>query len=93
MYLVFSPAARREASPGDAEQSLTELIDKHPQSKHAPWALFQLGRLALEKGEREEAVKRFQEVIDRYPNSDAVGIAKEYQQRALQEPGKEARGQ
>ena len=85
-YLLFNKLGGPPVTAQEREDSLQELLTHHPQSAYAPWALFQQGRLAQEQGEPEEAQSRFQEILDRYPASEAVPIASEYLQAMAPEP-------
>lgn len=55
------PAMRKRAS-----EALNDFLVKYPQSKNAPQVMYNLGRLNLQQGQFEEAVKLFNDLSKKY---------------------------
>jgi len=49
--------------PEAAEIYFRDLLNEYPDSKWAPWANYELGRMAMERGDLEEARRAFGEVL------------------------------
>lgn len=68
--------AQQENGAAEAQNQLTKLAEKYPQSKYAPYALFLAAEQAELRGQKEnfeEAVRRIEELIrleERYPPRD-----------------------
>ncbi|SRR5690554_39368 len=64
--------------PEQAKQAFTIVATRYADHRKAPDAFYKLG-VALDRlGDKEEAVRRMQSVVDRYPQSSAAGLAKKY---------------
>lgn len=60
-----------------AETAYGAVVSKYPESPRAPDAMFKRGLLLLEQGNREQGKAVLQQLIERYPRSDAAEFAKE----------------
>ncbi|HIE04707.1 MAG TPA: outer membrane protein assembly factor BamD [Candidatus Latescibacteria bacterium] len=49
--------------PEAAKIYFRDLLDEYPNSKWTPWAKYELGRIAMERGDLEEARRAFGEVL------------------------------
>lgn len=65
------------AQPDSARVYYTEVVTRFARSARAPTALFKLGKLAERKPDRPAARAYFQQVIDRYPQSDEAKLARD----------------
>jgi len=64
--------------PEQAKQAFTIVATRYSDHRKAPDAVYKLG-VALDRlGEKDEAVRRMQSVVDRYPQSSAADLAKKY---------------
>jgi len=59
MGLVY----RKLGHPEAAEIYFRDLLKEYPDSRWAPWALYELGRLAEDRGDLGEARRAFEEVL------------------------------
>ena len=83
---VSPPAAEREAyaaalaplprDPASAERRLTEFLQRYPDSSLADDAGLELGRIALERGDKDAALVRFRAVITQYDDGDRSDSAR-----------------
>jgi len=55
--------------------ALTEILRDHPQSPEAPEALYRLARTLWNQDQNEEALKRFEELKERYPTRSFTDFA------------------
>ena len=60
---------------GDAEKLYLELHDKYPQFRRMDLVTYLIGFAAKEDNREDEAMARFQEVIEKYPKSSLFGDA------------------
>lgn len=74
-----------------AMENYQKAIDLYPESDQVPWALLQMGRVAMLSGEPFKAQGYFQIVIEDYPKSEYVPLAMVNQGRAYVADGKWAR--
>ncbi len=65
-----------EDDPAAAEQRLLQFARRWPQSPLAGEATLQLAELALARGDRETARRRFYFTIEHYPNDDRIDSAR-----------------
>lgn len=78
----FIEEANVQASRGQlvaAQRLLTELVEKHPQHRYAPFALYQSALVAEGRREDsflEEAITKIEELVTRYPDDDLVFYAR-----------------
>lgn len=71
VYLLLGRAQRRLGMRDAARDTLTDLLNFFPESKVTPQALIELSQILFESGSRDEAVRRAQEAVVRFPaNSD-----------------------
>jgi tetratricopeptide (TPR) repeat protein len=61
--------------PG-SERACAALLEKHPQSMLRPSVMFWQAENALKQGKKEEAVAKYQAVIDKYPEFAQAGLAR-----------------
>ena len=54
----------------ESEQTLKNLIDKHPDFNKADVAYFFMANMQMEQGKKEEAKKTFQNLISKFPKSE-----------------------
>jgi TolA-binding protein len=71
-----------------AMENYQKAIDLYPESDQVPWALLQMGRVAMLSGEAFKAQGYFQIVIEDYPKSEYVPLAMVNQGRAYVANGK-----
>ncbi len=71
-----------------AMENYQKAIDLYPKSDQVPWALLQMGRVAMLSGEAFKAQGYFQIVIEDYPKSEYVPLAMVNQGRAYVADGK-----
>jgi TolA-binding protein len=71
-----------------AMENYQKAIDLYPKSDQVPWALLQMGRVAMLSGEAFKAQGYFQIVIEDYPKSEYVPLAMINQGRAYVAAGK-----
>ncbi len=95
----FIEEAGAEANQGQlvkAQQLLAELIQSYPDSRYAPYALYQSALLAESRREEDylkEAVNKIEQLVTTYPDSDLVFYARfkqgdVYRQMGLWEPAR-----
>lgn len=65
-----------EASPDSAGAAYELVIRGHPDSRHAPTALYRLGLLAERRGDRRAAAVYYQRVVTGYPRSEEAQLAR-----------------
>jgi tol-pal system protein YbgF len=70
----------REA-PDSASAVYDQVVRAHPNSPRAPSALYKLGLLAEQRGDRAAARRLYQRVIAGYPRSPEADLARQNQQR------------
>jgi TolA-binding protein len=58
-----------------------QLVKAYPNSSRAPSALYKLGRLAEQRGDRTTARNFYSRVIAGYPRSPEADLARQNQQR------------
>jgi TolA-binding protein len=75
LYLVIQPRDLESS-----RQSFTLLLSQYPDNSKAPDALFKLGKVQFEKGNREKAREYLDRVISEYgsTNSSAVKLARDF---------------
>lgn len=61
---------------GKAIQSFDKVVQSHPKSEWAAWALLYQGDAFIAKGQADSAKLFFEDAISRYPKSDAAKEAK-----------------
>lgn len=71
-----------------AMENYQKAIDLYPDSDQVPWAMLQMGRVAMLSGEAFKAQGYFQIVIEDYPKSQYVPLAMVNQGRAYVADGK-----
>ncbi len=60
--------AQEKKQRGTAITLYKKVVDTYPNSVFAPEALFQMGKLHLERRQFETANKQFQQILERYPD-------------------------
>lgn len=60
--------AQENKQRGKALQLYKQVIDRYPNSVFAPEALFQSGKILIERRQFEQANRRFEEILTRYPD-------------------------
>ncbi len=66
-----------EQTPDSTAAYYTQVVGQFPRSPRASSALLRLGRLAENRGDRAAARRYYQRVIQDYPNSDDVELARD----------------
>ncbi|MDQ7793947.1 MAG: M48 family metalloprotease [bacterium] len=67
-----------ERNPAEALRRFAEFVDRYPDHRRAPEALFLLGHIhERHLGRREAALEAYEQVIRRYPDSPQAGEARE----------------
>lgn len=66
---------RGARNPEKGMAVLNEILRDHPQSPEAPEALYRLGRTLWNRDQNLEALKRFEELKERYPKRSFVDFA------------------
>jgi TolA-binding protein len=74
-----------------AMENYQKAIDLYPESDQVPWAMLQMGRVAMLSGEAFKAQGYFQIVIEDYPKSEYVPLAMVNQGRSYVADGKWSR--
>ncbi len=64
------------AQPDSAAAAYESLLRSHPDSRHAPTALYRLGLMAERNGDRSAAEVYYQRVIAGYPRSEEAQLAR-----------------
>jgi TolA-binding protein len=64
-------------TPDSAAAYYTQVVGQFSRSSRAPSALLRLGRLAESRGDRAAARRYYQRVVQDYPNSDDVELARD----------------
>jgi TolA-binding protein len=65
---------------GRHDEALQELVKVTVAYSYPAWsskALFEMGRVLEDKGEKDRAVAQYKEVVEQYPESDAAAAARE----------------
>jgi tol-pal system protein YbgF len=60
-----------------AAQAYEAVVRSHPNSARAPGALYRLGLLAEQRGDRDAARGYYQRVLSEYPRSEEAAVARE----------------
>jgi tol-pal system protein YbgF len=60
-----------------AAQAYETVVRNHPNSARAPGALYRLGLLAEQRGDRDVARGYYQRVLSSYPRSEEAAVARE----------------
>ncbi|MES3630507.1 MAG: tetratricopeptide repeat protein [Longimonas sp.] len=75
--LMLAQQAHRDGEMRTALQHYVEIVQSHPERDEAPEAAFRAGQLYLQGDRTDSAVRAFQAVINRYPNSPFADQARE----------------
>ena len=59
----------RQDRPGEAIEIFARLLDEHPQSVHAPQAIFEIGQAEVELGQDDRARASFERLLAEHPGS------------------------
>jgi TolA-binding protein len=73
-----------QSAPDSAAAVYDQLVKGYPNSSRAPSALYKLGRLAEQRGDRAAARQFYSRVIAGYPRSPEADLARQNQQRLRQ---------
>lgn len=65
-----------EANPDSAAAAYEQVVRSHPDSRHAPTALYRLGLIAERRGDRRAAEVYYSRVIAGYPRSEEARLAR-----------------
>jgi tol-pal system protein YbgF len=65
-----------ESEPDSAAAAYELVIRNHPDSRHAPTALYRLGLMAERRGDRRAAQVYYSRVIAGYPRSEEAQLAR-----------------
>lgn len=65
-----------EANPDSAAAAYEAVVRNHPDSRHAPTALYRLGLIAERKGDRRAAQVYYSRVVAGYPRSEEAQLAR-----------------
>ncbi len=72
LFLRAQALSMMEDRTADAQRSLTELVQRFPDSELAPHALFELGRLSASTGDSEKAIEYWVQALKRHPDPKVV---------------------
>ena len=67
----------QEGNPEDAIEAFLEIPEFHPTAPRVPDALYRVGRLQMELGNRDDAEEYFERVVNTWPDSGAADLARE----------------
>jgi TolA-binding protein len=65
------------AEPDSARAYYIRTWKAYPESPRAPTALYKLGMLELRAQNTAAARAYFQQIVDKYPSSDEIGLARQ----------------
>jgi TolA-binding protein len=68
---------QREGSLEEAIEAFDEIAQFHPTAPRVPDALYRVGLLHLELGNREEAEQSLERVVNTWPDSMAADLARD----------------
>lgn len=85
-YLAATPA-----DPANAKRNFETVLAKFPDHAKAPAAIYKLGSIADLQGKPDEAKKRMQELLSRFPSSPEAALAQAYLKPPSPEPKPEAK--
>lgn len=69
-HAYHTAKAEIESDPAAAEQAFTAFLNAWPDSVLAPRAAARLGTIASDRGDADEALRRYQKALSRYPDSE-----------------------
>lgn len=69
-------AAETEGNQAGAADYLAQIVEIPERTAHTTRALFALGRIAEQGGNTDEALARYNELVDRYPTSGWTSLAR-----------------
>ena len=72
MFLEAQALAMMEGRTRDAQRTLEQLVERFEDSVLVPHALFEMGKLEAEAGERERAIELWVRALDRHPDPAVV---------------------
>jgi tol-pal system protein YbgF len=67
----------QQSKPQDAIAAFAKIQELHPTSPKVPDALYRIGLIHLELGNKTEAKRFLDRVVNTYPDSNAAGLARE----------------
>lgn len=70
LYIDAQKAAADSSSYAKAEKLFQKLLARHPEDQRCGDALFTLAQIAVNRGQGEEAVAKYEQLLDQYPQSD-----------------------
>lgn len=89
----FAMKLFKEKNLEQAEERFREVVDKYPNARVAPEALYRLGAIYEEQGDYLKAFKQYKRLVESYPQSDRFSevIEREYRIGNLFLSGKKAK--
>ncbi len=72
MFLEAQALAMMEGRTRDAQRTLERLVERFEDSTLVPHALYEMGKLEAEAGEREVAIEHWVRALDRHPDPAMV---------------------
>ena len=75
LYFVGESYATTDADSSAAYYQ--QVVDRFPGSSRVPTALYKLGLLAEQRGDRQAALDAFNRVVQQHPSSDAAELARD----------------
>jgi tetratricopeptide (TPR) repeat protein len=72
MLLEAQALAMMEDRSADAFRTFQALVTSHPDSELVPHALYEMGKVKAERGEREEAISLWVRALSRHPDPQLV---------------------
>jgi tetratricopeptide (TPR) repeat protein len=72
LFLRAQALSMMEDRTADAQRSLTELVQRFPDSELKPHALFELGRLSASTGDSEKAIEYWVQALKTHPDPKVV---------------------
>jgi tetratricopeptide (TPR) repeat protein len=91
MELVAALSERALGLGEESEAHLREIAEKHRLSPLAPEALYQIGAYKLGQQDYIGATEAFEDLLERYPESDSAKKAGDYIERLKETESREAR--
>ncbi len=58
----------------DAFRAFGDLLERFPESEHQPHALYEMGKIKADLGEREKAIELWVQALERHPDPQVVQI-------------------
>ena len=70
LYRDAQKAVGDSSTHAKAEKLFQKILTKHPEDQRCDDALFALAQIAVNRDQGEEAVEKYEQLLDQYPQSD-----------------------